>query len=193
MKNKHNFFSFGGHKLLQKYTKMPPKSVKNCLKSSQNCPKSTTNGKCAKMTKLKLILRTYGRPISQGAYAWRSSKYGWFNQLQGECDIPPSLNSSKTLRTYIRAYPTTPPVCDGTQNFQRYRYRYFFPVPNISDTDTGTFSGTKFFRYRFRDWHISTCGASPPAVHHHLRCIIMLWFWEYFMYWHQCSNLYILA
>ena len=69
MKNKHNFFSFGGHKLLQKYTKMPPKSVKNCLKSSQNCPKSTTNGKCAKMTKLKLILCTYGRPISQEAYA----------------------------------------------------------------------------------------------------------------------------
>ena len=37
-------------------------------------------------------------------------------------------------------------VCDGTQNFKRY----FFPIPNISDTDTGTFFGTKFFRYRFR-------------------------------------------
>ena len=57
-------------------------------------------------------------------------------------------------------------VCDGTQHFKRYRYRYFFPVPNIFDTDTGTFSGTKFFsdtgsetfsgtkfyRYRFRDF-----------------------------------------
>ena len=43
-------------------------------------------------------------------------------------------------------------VCDGTQNFKRYRYRYFIPVPNISDTDTGTFFGTKFFRYRFRDF-----------------------------------------
>ena len=32
---------------------------------------------------------------------------------------------------------------DGTQNFKRYRYRYFFPVPNIYDTDTGT-----FFRYQ---------------------------------------------
>ena len=27
-----------------------------------------------------------------------------------------------------------------------------FPVPNIFDTDTGTFSGTKFFRYWFRDF-----------------------------------------
>ena len=41
---------------------------------------------------------------------------------------------------------------DGTQNFKRYRYRYFFPVPNIYDTDTGTFYGTKIFRYRFRDF-----------------------------------------
>ena len=43
-------------------------------------------------------------------------------------------------------------VCDGTQNIKQYRYRYFFPVPNIFDTDTGTFFGTKFFRYRFRDF-----------------------------------------
>ena len=37
--------------------------------------------------------------------------------------------------------------CDGTQDIKRYRYRYFFPVPNISvtDTDSETFSGTKFF------------------------------------------------
>ena len=41
-------------------------------------------------------------------------------------------------------------VCDGTQNVGRYRY--FFPVPNIFDTDTGTFFGTKFFLYRFRDF-----------------------------------------
>ena len=37
-----------------------------------------------------------------------------------------------------------PTVCDGTQNVERYRYRVLFPVPNIFDTDTGTFSGTKF-------------------------------------------------
>ena len=57
-------------------------------------------------------------------------------------------------------------VCDGTQNVGRYRYRYFFPVLNIFDTDTGTFfryqifpipvprlfSDTKFDRYRFRDF-----------------------------------------
>ena len=44
------------------------------------------------------------------------------------------------------------PVCDGTQNVEWYRYRYFIPVPNIFDNDTGTFFGTKFFRYRFRDF-----------------------------------------
>ena len=27
-----------------------------------------------------------------------------------------------------------------------------FPIPNIFDTDTGTFFSTKFFRYRFRDF-----------------------------------------
>ena len=43
-------------------------------------------------------------------------------------------------------------MCDGTQIVKRYRYRYFYPVPNIFDTDTGTFFGTKFFRYRFRDF-----------------------------------------
>ena len=45
-------------------------------------------------------------------------------------------------------------VSDGTQNVKRYRY--FFPVPNIFDTDTGTFFGTKFFRYRFRDLFSNT-------------------------------------
>ena len=39
------------------------------------------------------------------------------------------------------------PEFDSTQN-----YRYFFPVPNIYDTDTDTFYGTKIFRYRFRDF-----------------------------------------
>ena len=43
---------------------------------------------------------------------------------------------------------TTPTVCDGTLNFKQYWY--FFLVPNNFDTDTGTFFGTKFFRYRFR-------------------------------------------
>merc|ERR1712032_427440 len=57
-------------------------------------------------------------------------------------------------------------VCDGTQNVGRYRYRYFFPVLNIFDTDTVTFfryqifpipvprlfSDTKFDRYRYRDF-----------------------------------------
>ena len=53
--------------------------------------------------------------------------------------------SSKVIKSF-------PSVCDGTQNVKRYRYRYLFPVPNISDTDTGTFFGIKFFGYRFRDF-----------------------------------------
>ena len=54
--------------------------------------------------------------------------------------------------------------CDGTQNFFRYRDRYFFPGPIFSGTGTGTFFrdqifpvpvpvlffGTNFFRYRYR-------------------------------------------
>ena len=44
------------------------------------------------------------------------------------------------------------PVCDGTQNVERYRYRYFFryqifPIPVLR-----LFSDTKFYRYRFRDF-----------------------------------------
>ena len=59
-----------------------------------------------------------------------------------------------TFLTFPHSFPhfSSEPVCDGTQNVKRYRYRYFFPVPNIFDTDTGTFFGTKFFRYRFRDF-----------------------------------------
>ena len=67
----------------------------------------------------------------------------------------------------------------GTQNVGRYRYRYFFPVLNIFDTDTGTFYGTKCFpipvprlfsdtkfdRYRFRDFfpvpNFSDTGSDP--------------------------------
>ena len=41
-------------------------------------------------------------------------------------------------------------VSDGTQNVKRYRY--FFPVSNIFDTDTGTFFSTNFYRYRLRDF-----------------------------------------
>ena len=36
-------------------------------------------------------------------------------------------------------------VCDGTKNVKRYRYRYFFPVPNVFDTNTGIFFCTKNF------------------------------------------------
>ena len=32
------------------------------------------------------------------------------------------------------------PECDGTHNFERYRYRYFFPVPKMHDTGSDTFN-----------------------------------------------------
>ena len=35
--------------------------------------------------------------------------------------------------------------CDGTQNFFRYRDRYFFPGPNFSGTGTGTFFRDQIF------------------------------------------------
>ena len=36
-------------------------------------------------------------------------------------------------------------VCDGTHYVKLYLYRYFFLVPNIFDTNTGTFFVTIFF------------------------------------------------
>ena len=42
-------------------------------------------------------------------------------------------------------------ICSGTKFF-RYRFRDLFLVLNFSDTGSGTFSGTKFFRYQFRDF-----------------------------------------
>merc|ERR1712016_534248 len=50
-------------------------------------------------------------------------------------------NFEKCAKTQ-KQYVVSCTVCDGTQNFKRYRYRYFYPVPNIFDTDTGTFFGT---------------------------------------------------
>ena len=68
--------------------------------------------------------------------------------------VLPHLNKSHYQLLFTNIHPNLPrrTVCDGTHNFKRYRYRYFFPVPNIFDTDTGTFFGTNFFRYRFRDF-----------------------------------------
>ena len=41
---------------------------------------------------------------------------------------------------------------DGTLNFKRYRYRYFFRYQIFTIPIPVLFSGTKFFRYRFRDF-----------------------------------------
>ena len=92
--------------------------------------------------------------------------YGWSDQ--GEMFTFTTLDQGKG--SHLSEY-------DGTQNFKRYRYRYFFryqiftipipvlfsgtkffryrfldffPVPSFSDTGSETFSGTIFFRYRFR-------------------------------------------
>ena len=57
-------------------------------------------------------------------------------------------------------------VCDSTQQNVK-RYRYFFPLPNISDIDTGTFFGTKFYQYDsetfFRYQIIAIPDPKPPA------------------------------
>ena len=72
-------------------------------------------------------------------------------------------------------------VCDGTLNVKRYQY--FFVVPNIFDTNNGTFSGsffsetsletfsgTIFFRYWFRDFfpvqNFSDTGSETFFLYH---------------------------
>ena len=65
--------------------------------------------------------------------------------------LPDEKGSSRIVFLWTKTFLGVP-VCDGTQNFKRYRYRYLSPAPNIFDTDTGTFFGTNFFRYRFRDF-----------------------------------------
>ena len=63
----------------------------------------------------------------------------------------PVPNISDTdIDTFFRyhIFPIPIPVLFTGTNF--FRYRNFFPGPNFSDTDTKTFSGTNFFRYRYR-------------------------------------------
>ena len=96
---------------------------------------------------------------------------------RGECEIlsiePPSLslvlpshigvlyfsgnpNMNNKVDPLVLTRFASPPVCDGTRNVERYRYRYFFryqifsipipvlfSVPNFSDTGSET-----FFRYQ---------------------------------------------
>ena len=101
-------------------------------------------------------------------------------------------------------------ISSGTKFF-RYRFRYFFPVPNFSDTGSDTFfryqifpipvprlfSGTNFFRYRFR-YHqknekfpvpgIPGTGTShsarkgPECKKCSLTLIFCLVFYEYWLY-----------
>ena len=64
------------------------------------------------------------------------------------------LKLSECQRSYFKLAVNlimTQPVCDGTQNYGRYRY--FFPVPNFFDTGSETFSDSgsvTFFLYQIR-------------------------------------------
>ena len=63
--------------------------------------------------------------------------------------IPVPIPSSKFLNFGDKNKGFSSETFSGTKFF-RYRFRDFFPVPNFSDTGSETFSGTNFFRYRFR-------------------------------------------
>ena len=62
------------------------------------------------------------------------------------------------------------PVCDGTQNLKRYRY--FFLVPSIFDTDT--FSGTNFCRYRYFLLVLNIFDTDTDTFYRYQRCTILL-------------------
>ena len=65
--------------------------------------------------------------------------------------VPKIFNDTDT-DTFFRyqIFPIPVPRLFSGTKFFRYRFRYFFPVPNFSDTGSETFSDTNFFRYRFR-------------------------------------------
>ena len=51
------------------------------------------------------------------------------------------MSSCKINQSRIRRCETAlSPECDDTQNFKRYQYRYFSPVPKIFTADTEAFS-----------------------------------------------------
>ena len=80
-----------------------------------------------------------------------ADRWNWINQLarfnsptpaqlQPICDLHEITNQCVTVPKIEKTIPI--PI--------------LFPVPYISNTDTGTFFGTKFFRYRFGDFFFDT-------------------------------------
>ena len=63
-------------------------------------------------------------------------KAGWYNL----CPAVKSINHSIREARIRRCETALSPECDDTQHFKWFQYRYFFPVPNIFNTDTNTFS-----------------------------------------------------
>ena len=64
-----------------------------------------------------------------------------------QCEtVPRMLDYTKTVFFLVPIFPITVPRLFSDTKFYQYRYRYFFPVPNIFDTETSTFLGTNFFR-----------------------------------------------
>ena len=78
----------------------------------------------------------------------------WFPQCSESVleNAAPTIHRVPTSWSGTELYPSYQSVCDGTQNVERYRYRYFFryqifliPIPVL-------FPVPNFFWYRFRDF-----------------------------------------
>ena len=66
------------------------------------------------------------------------------------CDIDVKLYTIEQCVTVPKMFNDTDTGTFFGTKFFRYRFRDFFPTPNFTDTGSETFFGTKFFRYRFR-------------------------------------------
>ena len=94
---------------------------------------------------------------------WHLFSFGWFSIISKEQFFHTLQNIVLRNSSYYQRHTDfvgynwknfmlSVPVCDGTQNVKRYRYQYFFQYQSFSDTDPGTFLGTKSFRYWFQDF-----------------------------------------
>ena len=78
--------------------------------------------------------------------------------------VPKILNDTDT-DTYFRykIFPILIPVLFFGTKFFRYRFRdFFFPISTFTDTGSETFSGTKLFCYRF--WYHQKSEKFPVPV-----------------------------
>ena len=81
-----------------------------------------------------------------------------------QCVTIPSkmLNDTDTFFRY-QIFPISIPVLFFGTKYFRYRFRDFFPIPNFTDTGFETFPGTKFFRYQFR-YHLNKENFPVPVL-----------------------------